>query len=127
VGRGPVERDVERRRMGPHGRQLRGSSRDEQWSMTREVGEARGEADRWIPAIVPWFQYRFKSGKLIQTRSNIYKKISNLVQSKKDLSKLKQFEIKYNFEGFNERNNFPYMNSLRLEMDLELKIWESKV
>jgi hypothetical protein len=71
VGRGPVERDVERRRMGPHSRQLRRSSRDEQWSVTREAGEAHEEADGWIPATVPWFQYRFKPGKLIQTRSNI--------------------------------------------------------
>jgi hypothetical protein len=43
------------------------------------------------------------------------------------LLRLKKFEIKYSFEGLDERNNFPYINSFRFEMDLELKIWESKV
>jgi hypothetical protein len=46
---------------------------------------------------------------------------SNLIRSKSDLSELEQFEIKYDFEGFDERNNFPYRNFLRFTMDFELK------
>jgi hypothetical protein len=38
-----------------------------------------------------------------------------------DLLKLEKFEIKYFFEGFDERNNFLNMNLSRFEMDLKLK------
>jgi hypothetical protein len=70
-GGGPIERDVERRRTRPDGRQLRMSGGDGRRSATHEAGETCWEADGWGPAIVPRFQYRFKPGKLIQTRSNI--------------------------------------------------------
>jgi hypothetical protein len=46
---------------------------------------------------------------------------------KKDLPELKKFEIEYGFEVFEERNNFLHMNVFRLEMYLELKIWEFKI
>jgi hypothetical protein len=50
-----------------------------------------------------------------------------LIHSKKDLPKLKKFEIKYGFEGFEERNNFLQWNIFKLEKDFELKFWEIKV
>jgi uncharacterized protein YfbU (UPF0304 family) len=52
--------------------------------------------------------------------SNNFKSIqtnSNLFQFKQDLPEVKIFERKYGFEGFDEWNNFPYINFLRFEMD----------
>jgi hypothetical protein len=40
----------------------------------------------------------------------------NLIHSKSDLTRLKKIEIKYGFEGFDERNNFHYRNLLRLKI-----------
>jgi hypothetical protein len=37
---------------------------------------------------------------------------------------LKNFEIKYSCEGFDERSNFPYRNFLIFEMDFKLKFKE---
>jgi hypothetical protein len=37
------------------------------------------------------------------------------------LSELENFQIKYGFEGFEIRNNFPYRNFSRFEKDFELK------
>jgi hypothetical protein len=37
-----------------------------------------------------------------------------------------KFEINYGREVFEERDNFLYRNFFRLEMDLELKIWEAR-
>jgi hypothetical protein len=45
--------------------------------------------------------------------------LSNFDQSKKDLTDLKKFEIKYGCEGFEERNNFLQLNFFRLEVDFE--------
>jgi hypothetical protein len=45
-------------------------------------------------------------------------------QFKKDLSALKNFEIKYGREGLEEGSSFPYRNFLRFEMDFELKFIE---
>jgi hypothetical protein len=59
---------------------------------------------------------RFKPSKSIQTRSNLFQIISNLIHSKKGLSKLEKIEIKYSFEGFVERNNFLHMNFFRFKM-----------
>jgi hypothetical protein len=50
-----------------------------------------------------------------------------LVHSKKDLTELQKIEIKYRFEGFDERNNFPYRNFLIFELEFELKISESSM
>jgi hypothetical protein len=44
---------------------------------------------------------------------------------KKGPSQLKKFEIKYGFEGFDERNNFSYKNVLRFEVDFELNFREA--
>jgi hypothetical protein len=38
---------------------------------------------------------------------------------KKDLLEPRKFEIKYCFEGLDERNNFPYRNLFRFEVDFE--------
>jgi hypothetical protein len=40
---------------------------------------------------------------------------------------LGKFEIKYGWKVFQIRNNFPYTNFLRFEMDLELKFRESSM
>jgi hypothetical protein len=64
------------------------------------------------------FKYISKYSNQIQTRSN-------LICSKWHLPELENFEIIYGYEGFDVRNNFPYRNFLRFEMDLELKIKRS--
>jgi hypothetical protein len=51
----------------------------------------------------------------------------NFILSKHDLPKLENFEIKYDFEGFDERDNFLHRNFSRFETGFELKIWEVKV
>jgi hypothetical protein len=38
---------------------------------------------------------------------------------------VENFEIKYGFEGFNERNNFLHRNFFRFEVDFELKFRET--
>jgi hypothetical protein len=43
--------------------------------------------------------------------------LSNFDQSKNDLPKLKKFEIKYGYEGFEESNNFLDSNFFRFETD----------
>jgi hypothetical protein len=54
-----------------------------------------------------------------------------LIQSKDGIPELKIFQIKYNFEGFEIRNNFSSINFLRFKMDFELKfkkasrVWNS--
>jgi hypothetical protein len=58
---------------------------------------------------------------------NSYQAHSNFILSKHDLPKLKNFEIKYGFEGFDERNNFLRMNFSRFELDFKLKFRESNV
>jgi hypothetical protein len=50
---------------------------------------------------------------------------SNLTRPKKDASKLKKFQIKYDREGFDVRNNFPYWNFFIFQMEFELKFGES--
>jgi hypothetical protein len=50
-----------------------------------------------------------------------------LIRSKQDLPELGKFEIKYEFGGFKEMNNFIHTNFIRLEMYFKLKIWELKV
>jgi hypothetical protein len=42
-----------------------------------------------------------------------------MIWSKQDFLELKKFEIKYNFEGFDGRNNFHYRNFFIVEMDFE--------
>jgi hypothetical protein len=42
-----------------------------------------------------------------------------LVHSKNDLPELEKFEIKYGYEGFEERNNFIHRNFYRFELDLK--------
>jgi hypothetical protein len=36
------------------------------------------------------------------------------------LSQAQKIKIKYDFEGFDERNNFPYINLLRFEVYFEI-------
>jgi hypothetical protein len=38
---------------------------------------------------------------------------------------LEIFQIKYEFEGFDERNNFLHINFFRFELDFELKFKEA--
>jgi hypothetical protein len=63
--------------------------------------------------------------KPVQTDSNQFKINSNLIRSKQDLPKLENVELKYNLEGFEIRNKFPYWKFYRFEMYFELKIKES--
>jgi hypothetical protein len=72
---------------------------------TAEVGagwavrvEESGAADRWA----------------LQLQCGAAMKLD---QSKTDLRVVKKFEIKYGYEGFEERNNFLHQNLFRFEMD----------
>jgi hypothetical protein len=72
---------------------------------TAEVGagwavrvEESGTADRWA----------------LQLQCGAAMKLD---QSKTDLRVVKKFEIKYGYEGFEERNNFLHQNLFRFEMD----------
>jgi hypothetical protein len=49
---------------------------------------------------------------------------ANLFLSKTGLLGLKMFRIKYGCERFEVRNNFPYRNFLRFEMDFKRKFRE---
>jgi hypothetical protein len=62
-----------------------------------------------------------------QTDSNHIQILLNFDGSKKDPPELEKFEIKYCFEGFDERNNFLHRNISRFEMDLKLKFRKSNV
>jgi hypothetical protein len=42
--------------------------------------------------------------------------------NQKDLPEFKKIKIKYGFEGFDERNIFPYRNFSRFEREFELKL-----
>jgi hypothetical protein len=58
--------------------------------------------------------------KWFQTNSNPFKLHSIQIGH----YRAQKIEIKYGFEGFNERNNFPYRNVHIFEMYFELKIRE---
>jgi hypothetical protein len=62
---------------------------------------------------------------IFQTILNKIQTCSNLIRFKQDLPELENLEIKYGFEGFDERNNFAYRNFLRFEMYFELKFKEN--
>jgi hypothetical protein len=59
--------------------------------------------------------------------SNYIPILSNFDHSKKDLSKLEKFGIKYGFEDLEKMNYFIHRNIFRFEMDFKLKVWEIKV
>jgi hypothetical protein len=61
---------------------------------------------------------------LIQIDSNYIQILSNYDRSKKDISELENFEIKYGWEGFEEKNNFFHWNFSRSEMDFKWKFRE---
>jgi hypothetical protein len=46
-------------------------------------------------------------------------KYLNLIHSESNIPGLKFFEIKYGFEGFDERNNFLHRNVFKFEVDVE--------
>jgi hypothetical protein len=68
---------------------------------------------------MPTVLNRFNTVKMIQTDLNSTQTLPNLVSSKQDVPELENFEIKYCFEGFNERNKFPCRNFYRFEVDFE--------
>jgi hypothetical protein len=57
---------------------------------------------------------------MFESISNKFQIHSNFDRSKQDFPELKNFEIKYRFEGF-ERNTFPYRNLFKFEMDFKRK------
>jgi hypothetical protein len=87
----------------------------------------REATDRWGPITVLAIQIKSNRSKTLQTNLNSKQTHSNFILSKLDLHKLKKFEIKYCFEGFDERNNF-FQRSLSIfDMDFKLKFRESNV
>jgi hypothetical protein len=59
------------------------------------------------------------------SNSNGFKLYSNFDRSRNDLPELENFEIKYGFEGFEERNNFLHRNFSRFRMYFKWKIREA--
>jgi hypothetical protein len=55
----------------------------------------------------------------IQMDSNKIQVLSCFDRSKKDLTELEKFKIKYSCVGFEEMNNFLYRNFFRFEMDFK--------
>jgi hypothetical protein len=51
----------------------------------------------------------------------IGKFLPKLILSKIDFSELENVKIKYDYEGFDVRNNFSYRNLFKLKMDFELQ------
>jgi hypothetical protein len=41
--------------------------------------------------------------------------------------RLENFEVKYGFEGFDERNKFLHRNFFKFEVDFEWKLWEASM
>jgi hypothetical protein len=60
-------------------------------------------ADRWVRVTMLAILIRANEFKFIQIRPNS-------VRSKQDLPDIKKIEIKYGFEGFEDRNNFLHRN-----------------
>jgi hypothetical protein len=67
--------------------------------------------------------------KPVQVHSNEFKfnPVQNFVQSKLDLPGLENFDIKFGCEVFDERDNFPYRNFSRFEIEFELKFREASL
>jgi hypothetical protein len=61
----------------------------------------------------------FKSVNSIQMNLILNQTRLNFIWSKKGLPKLEKFEIKYGWKVVEIRNNFPYRNFSRIEMDFE--------
>jgi hypothetical protein len=62
---------------------------------------------------------RLKTG---QTNLNSnFKPVLTLTNPKKDLPGFGKFEIKYGFEGFEERNNFLHRNIFKFKVNFEVK------
>jgi hypothetical protein len=55
---------------------------------------------------------------------NISKRLE-LIRSKGALPDFKKIQIKYDFEGFKIRNNFPYWKFSKFEIEFELKFKEA--
>jgi hypothetical protein len=51
----------------------------------------------------------------------------NMFWFKSGLSKIEKIEIKYGCEGFEPRNNFPYLDFSIFRMDFKLKFRESSM
>jgi hypothetical protein len=60
-----------------------------------------------------WWWFKFNS--------NVIQFDSSFDPTKKDLSALENFEIKYGCEGFEERNSFLHRNFSRFRMDFKWK------
>jgi hypothetical protein len=89
-----------------------------------------GQPVEWVPPISGGKREGERMAGGPRLRLNVFKlvqKCSNLIRPKTDLLKLQKFELKYGFEGFDERNNFLHRNFSRLEMYFVLKFRESKV
>jgi hypothetical protein len=93
--------------------------------------ECPGQGSQVTDVWAPWPQcQRFKPIHRGSTVSNDFKSIQNylnLIQPKTDLPKLQKFEIKYGFDGFDERKNFLHRDFSRFKMNFKLKFRESKV
>jgi hypothetical protein len=97
-----------------------GRRRSALWSEQEEMGHPKVG-----PGLRAAVKISFKNK--FQTDSNHIQILLNFNGSKKYPSELKKFEIKYFFEGFDERNNFLHRNLFRFEMDFKLKFRESNV
>jgi hypothetical protein len=87
------------------------------------IGEARA-SDAWAPASAGFEIHQTRS-EIVQTLWIQIKTLSNFDRSKNDLPGLRQIEISYGFEDFEERNNFLHRNVLGYELDFEWKFRET--
>jgi hypothetical protein len=123
-GSGPAARAMRRETSGrggsgdPHPVEAGGS-----WEAGEHAwGEGTGTWATAVWRLVGHWAGYFRPG---PTHSDIFYLIQNvstvliLIRSKASLPLLKNFQLKYTFKGFEERNNFPHGNIFRLEVDFE--------
>jgi hypothetical protein len=77
-----------------------------------KTGEGEPLTGGAIRHIAGWRWFKFNSN--LKFKCN-----SNFDPIKKDLPALKNFEIKYGYEGFEERNNFLHRNFSRFRTDFK--------
>jgi hypothetical protein len=113
---------VMRWREGPGQRHAQGAA------VLGQARDSRGGPGR--RHVGPTTQYRAATNLIqtqIQTESNYIQIRSNFDHSKKDISKLKKFEIKYSLEDLKKMTNFLHRNFSRFVMEIELKFQKTSM
>jgi hypothetical protein len=102
--------------------------RDEPGPDHQRLGAGRGNATRWVGTALTSGAgntvrpIRFSNR--IKFISNGFKFVPNFDCFKRYLPLLQKFKLKYGWKELEIRNNFPYRNISRFEMEFELKFRE---